>query len=97
MGDDLRHILNEAVSNAVRHGAATHVRIRVARSEGRISIDIEDNGSGIPSLSGAYNGKNLAQKRAGPLSLRTRVNDLAGSLFLTSSPCGTRIEIEVPA
>lgn len=40
-------IFQEAVSNAVRHGNATEVRAQIYEKEGKISLDIQDNGSGF--------------------------------------------------
>jgi signal transduction histidine kinase len=94
---DVRHIITEAVSNAVRHGQATHIGIDVERSSDRLMVRIRDNGSGFEGLAGSYREADLAAKNIGPRSLRSRVNDLAGSIFLTSSPDGSEITIEVPA
>ena len=55
---------------------------------------IRDNGSGFGTLAGADTED--VPEAAGPLSLRSRVDDLAGTLFLTSSQHGTEILIEVP-
>ena len=40
-------IFQEAVSNAVRHGNATEVQAQVCEKDGRIIMDIQDNGSGF--------------------------------------------------
>jgi len=97
IGRNIRKIITEAVSNAVRHGAATRLQITVARSNDRLVVDIHDNGRGFAGLVGSYRDTELAEKNIGPLSLRGRVSDLAGSLILISSPQGTQIKIEVPA
>ena len=93
---DIEHILAEAVSNAVRHGKATELEIAVKQAQERLIIQIRDNGQGFEGLAGSYREAELDEQNLGPLSLRSRVNDLTGSLFLTSSPHGTDIRIEVP-
>ena len=40
-------IFQEAVSNAVRHGNATEVQAQVCEKDGKIIMDIQDNGSGF--------------------------------------------------
>jgi signal transduction histidine kinase len=94
---DIRHILTEAVSNAVRHGRASRIRVTICRLSDRLTVRIQDNGNGFDNLAGSYSTTELAAKNLGPLSLRTRVDDLSGKLFLTSSGEGTDIRIEVPA
>ncbi|HEX7070318.1 MAG TPA: PAS domain S-box protein [Rhodothermales bacterium] len=44
----LFRISQEAVSNAVKHGKATRITIRLASGEDQIRIRIQDNGVGIP-------------------------------------------------
>jgi signal transduction histidine kinase len=96
VANDIEHILAEAVSNAVRHGKATELEIAVKQAQQCLIIQIRDNGQGFEGLAGSYREAELDEQNLGPLSLRSRVNDLTGSLFLTSSPHGTDIRIEVP-
>lgn len=44
----LYRIVQEAVANAVRHGAADRIIIRLDLQDGRLEMNIEDNGSGLP-------------------------------------------------
>ncbi|MDX1421369.1 MAG: PAS domain S-box protein [Rubricoccaceae bacterium] len=46
----LFRIAQEAVSNAVRHGQARHVRIALARAPSRLRLVVEDDGTGFPGL-----------------------------------------------
>jgi len=41
-------IAQEAVSNAVRHGRAGYVAVRLAASDGSITLTVEDDGVGVP-------------------------------------------------
>jgi signal transduction histidine kinase len=43
----LLRILQEAVSNAVRHGGATEVHAHMYEREGRLLFEIKDNGKGF--------------------------------------------------
>ncbi|WP_040805090.1 sensor histidine kinase [Nocardia concava] len=44
----LRSVVENAVTNAVRHGAASRVEIAARRSDDHVVLTIDDNGSGIP-------------------------------------------------
>ncbi len=44
-------IVQEAVSNAVRHGQATAVRIALTQRRQQLRLRIEDNGTGFPAVS----------------------------------------------
>ncbi|MFW6161383.1 MAG: PAS domain-containing protein [Planctomycetota bacterium] len=44
---NLYRIAQEAVSNAIRHGKANEIRIRLARNEGRGCLAVHDDGVGI--------------------------------------------------
>jgi two-component system CheB/CheR fusion protein len=45
----LFRIAQEAISNAVRHGRATHVELRLECRDGTICLSIADDGQGFPS------------------------------------------------
>ncbi|KLK93415.1 hypothetical protein AA309_08780 [Microvirga vignae] len=90
------YLLAEALSNAVRHGKASHIDIAVRAESGSLNLRIRDNGCGFPGLSGRYSDDELAAHRIGPLSLRTRSEELGGSLTLEVSPSGIEITIEIP-
>lgn len=44
----LFYIAQEAVHNAIRHGDADHILIELSTEDNRISLEIRDNGHGIP-------------------------------------------------
>jgi signal transduction histidine kinase len=92
----IRHMLNEAISNAVRHGRASRVEADIASREDRIVLSIQDDGIGFVDLDGSYTQKQLKSDNLGPLSLRSRVEELGGVLYLTSTPTGSNITIEFP-
>ena len=61
----LRHVVAEAVSNAVRHGGATRIEIGLNLADGRVQLQIKDNGSGFDNLSGSFSFEDLAATGAG--------------------------------
>lgn len=44
----LRLVIDNAIANAVKHGAATEVQLSVSSSADGVQITIDDNGSGVP-------------------------------------------------
>jgi signal transduction histidine kinase len=46
LGVALYRIAQEAVTNAVRHSGGTHVRVSLTRTDGVVTLQIEDNGRG---------------------------------------------------
>jgi signal transduction histidine kinase len=44
----LYRIVQEAVSNAIRHGGARNIRIALDEEDGQTVLQIEDNGTGLP-------------------------------------------------
>jgi two-component system, LuxR family, sensor kinase FixL len=63
----LFRIAQEAVSNAIKHGKATRILIRLKEQRNRISVIIMDNGSGFPKEISKSKGMGLRimQSRAG--------------------------------
>lgn len=69
--DTLYRVLQESMTNAVRHGHATEIRIRLTRRESLLTIDVRDNGLG----SGEE-----PQEGFGLRHMRERLELLGGSL-----------------
>jgi signal transduction histidine kinase len=86
--DALMRIVREAVSNAIRHGQASSVTVRLANRDG-IVLSVEDNGSGLAEGSG-----NLG---FGLVSMRERAEALGGALEVSrASERGVRVEVRLP-
>jgi signal transduction histidine kinase len=92
----VRHLLSEAVSNAVRHGSASRIQIAITRSDETLFIRVRDNGGGFRGLSGLYKDEDLKVLDVGPNSLRSRVLDLGGTVRLETSPAGALIDVTLP-
>lgn len=83
---DIQQILREAVSNAVRHGGATGIAIRIERVDGELRIAIADNGSGFP----------CQDTTRLPRSIADRVVALHGNLGVASAASGATLTITLP-
>ncbi len=89
----LYRIVQEALSNAIRHADATRAAVTIRRHPGLITATIRDNGRGF----------SVDQAMAGPDSglglfgMKERAGYIGGSLEIHSEPGhGTRVEIEIP-
>lgn len=85
----------EALANVARHAAARTVRVLLADGSGRLTLEIADDGRGLPA------DFDLAQaEQAGHLGLagmRERIGALGGSAEITGAPgAGVRVRLEIP-
>jgi len=92
--DELYFLLQEAVMNAVRHSAASMVRLEAERRNGQVTAVVSDNGRGFP-FQGRYGLDRLISSRLGPTTLKERVAALGGTLVVDSSAEGTQVRISL--
>ena len=78
--ETLVRIVREAVTNATRHGSASHIRIRFADGSRRV-LQVADNGTGF-DLSGVVPGS----AGFGLVSMRERAEALGATFAVRSSP-----------
>lgn len=91
----LYRIVQEAVTNSVKHGQAKSVSVVLQQREGSIITTIEDDGSGFDST--GWRLRCLEQKRLGLLGMEERTRALGGTLTVESRPeGGTTIYAELP-
>jgi two-component system sensor kinase FixL len=81
----LYRIVQEAVTNAVRHGQADEIHIALKHDGSRLTLEIQDNGKGIQSSQALRNGAALAG--AGLRNMEYRARQIGGILE-TESPSG---------
>jgi signal transduction histidine kinase len=68
-------ILQESITNSVRHGHPTRINIRIERHDNQILIRIEDNGVGCAELHRGF----------GLTHMQERLNMLGGSMTVDGS------------
>lgn len=74
------HIAQEAVCNAVRHGQASRITLRLVPCEdGRLCFQVQDNGAGLPGRKGTPEGLGLH-------IMRRRAAQLGGEISLGPPP-----------
>ena len=74
------YIAQEAVTNAIRHGRAKNITIRLAESDGLVTLEVKDDGSGLPDKGPADAGMGLhiMNYRAGIIGGTLEVGSEAG-------------------
>lgn len=82
-------ILQEALTNVLKHAQASEVRVEVNGTARCLSIRVEDNGRGLASEGAAAGGRGLA-------NMRVRAKRMGASIVLRSEPGRTRLELRLP-
>ncbi len=80
----LYRIAQEAVHNAIRHGRAQNIRIRLGKADSLVTLSIEDDGAGLPAdfQPGQSEGMGLR-------NMQYRASMIGGSLILQRGNPGT--------
>jgi signal transduction histidine kinase len=87
----LYRVVQEALTNVVKHAQAEHVSVLLHSRPGRVAVVIEDDGRGFTDRADGSDGIGL-------LGLEERVALVGGSFAVESSAgSGTTIVVEVPA
>ncbi|MCE7040429.1 sensor histidine kinase [Dyadobacter sp. CY312] len=82
----LLRIIQEAMANILKHAKASEIQLFLYEEDELITLQISDNGSGFKS----------DKKGIGLESLTSRVNEMDGSLEITTSGDGTELLIAIP-
>jgi PAS domain S-box-containing protein len=84
-------IFQETLTNVARHASASQVDVRLAREDGDLSLEVRDNGRGIPE-------EKLSNSASlGILGMRERAVLLGGELTISGAPGkGTTLRVRIP-
>jgi len=84
-------ILQEALTNIMRHANATSVEVRLTEEAGHLILEIEDNGEG-------FSENNLKDEYSlGLLGMKERAYSLGGTMDITTTiGAGTTVVVSVP-
>lgn len=86
--------IREAITNAIRHGAARNVDVRLVESGSRITVTVRDDGAGFAPLPVE---PSLEAWGLGLLSSSERMAEVGGVYSIRSRPGeGTVVSLEVP-
>ena len=84
LGWDLQCIAEEAIANAVRHGAATHVRVQLAVADGALALTVADDGGG----SAVFSASQAAEESTGLRGITERLARHGGTLRIAAGEGG---------
>jgi signal transduction histidine kinase len=91
MEASVHRIVQEALTNVVRHAQATRVDVLLERRGDKLVVLVEDNGVGFDPATVYESG------RLGVFGMRERTEMLGGTLTVESSPgAGTTLLLEIP-
>jgi signal transduction histidine kinase len=88
------HIVQESLTNIHRHSGSKTATLRIARTNGRLLLDIEDAGNGIPA--DILREIQTQGSGVGIAGMRERVLHFNGNMRITSVNTGTRIAVTFP-
>jgi signal transduction histidine kinase len=88
--------VQEGLSNAARHSAATRVNVRIEPAALGLKILVDDDGVGLPAEQTAR--LTSGSGRSGLFGLRERITQVGGRVSLGAGPAGgLRLEVDLPA
>ena len=87
MALEVYRITQEAVTNAVKHSGATKVSVMLGMSDGKLTLDVTDNGTGI---------QQRGTRGIGRRTMRQRAEAVGGRITLTHEGGQTMLRVEVP-
>lgn len=87
IGLQLLRIAQETLTNILKHAKARQVQVALVAEEGKVILDIADDGVGMGAVPG--NGRGLA-------NIRARVARLGAQLGVSPATPGTRVRVALP-
>ena len=89
----LYRILQECLTNVLRHSGSDTVGVRLARDRRAVTLEVWDRGRGVRPAQPAANAE---ERGVGIPGMRERLRHLGGHLRIDSGPQGTRVLATLP-
>jgi signal transduction histidine kinase len=86
-------LLQECLTNALRHSGSKSAEIRMKRDSGEVCVEVQDPGCG---MSPERLGQVQLQGGVGIRGMRERLHHFGGKLTIQSAPSGTKISARIP-
>lgn len=84
----LYRVVQEALTNVVRHSGARHCQVGIAVTATTLQLSVADDGGGLPAEG--------TRRRGGLLGMEERVAMVGGSLAITSGADGLTLQVDLP-
>jgi signal transduction histidine kinase len=85
----LLRVAQEALTNVVKHAGASLVDVQLRLLDGKLELEVRDNGIGAAGVSSESSGRGLT-------NMRTRATQLGGNVDVHGGSGGTRVTVRVP-
>jgi signal transduction histidine kinase len=85
----LLRVAQEALTNVVKHAGASIVDVQLRLVDGKLELEVRDNGIGAAGMSPESSGRGLT-------NMRTRATQLGGNVDVHGGSGGTRVTVRVP-
>lgn len=92
----LFRVLQESLTNVHRHSAASAASVLLVFDDSHLTLEISDNGSGIPEERLARLRESADHSGVGLAGMRERVRELGGEFEIRSNHHGTTVSVRVP-
>ncbi|PWL16324.1 sensor histidine kinase [Falsochrobactrum shanghaiense] len=83
----LFRIVQEAINNAIRHAHAEEVRVRLSNGDGRLQVEIMDDGIGMD--------RQIERKGRGIDNMRTRARLISAAFSISNNPEGRGVCVSI--
>jgi PAS domain S-box-containing protein len=88
-------VIQESLTNIVRHAGASHASVRLRASDGTLLVEIRDNGSGFDATGSAPGPGD--EMSVGVMGMRERVAEVGGEFSIDTAPgAGTSVRVILP-
>lgn len=93
----LLHIVQEALTNVIKHARATAVTVHLSIQGGQLAVDIEDKGQGGRAAAPGPGAAGVAHTGGrGRANMRNRAQRLGGQIEWLALATGTRVSLRAP-
>jgi len=89
--NELYRVVQEALINVHKHADASCAVVRYFREAGRLVLEVEDDGVGVP-----HGDEAALSAGVGVQGMRARVEQFGGTLTLSSNGQGVQVRAEIP-
>jgi signal transduction histidine kinase/CheY-like chemotaxis protein len=89
-------VVQESLTNVLKHANSGKARIRAEVKEGNLQLDVEDAGHGFRTQSLSSPNSQKVTPGVGILGMRERLQQLGGVLDIESTRAGTQVRVRVP-
>ncbi|MEP6889102.1 MAG: response regulator [Nitrospirota bacterium] len=89
--------VRELLINALKHAGSNEVAVRLDQGDGKLRIEVRDDGVGFDLAAAAFNGTTAMSSKFGLFSIRERMKALGGWFHIESEPGqGTTATLALP-